>query len=148
MEFKTPFTVRYAETDMMGIVYHANYLLYFEDARADLLHQLGFSYTDLEEDGYVCPILGVNVSYHSSLRYGENAYVLTQILKHRPSKTTYYHRIFRDDMDPEKDAPLVEATVDICTIERASFKPTTLKKACPELNEIYRKLVEGLPLDE
>lgn len=148
MDFKTPITVRYAETDMMGVVYHANYLLYFEDARADLLHQLGFEYTVIEELGYTCPIIGVNVRYHGALHYGEQAFVLTSLKSHRPAKTTYYHRVYRSDMDPEKDAPLVEAEVDICVVKRGSFRPTSLKKVLPELNDIYNKLMEDSATSE
>ena len=57
MHRHTPITVRYGETDMMGVVYHANYLLYFEDARVDFLNALGFSYNErLEAAGYISPI--------------------------------------------------------------------------------------------
>lgn len=46
-----PYPVRYGETDMMGVVYHANYILYFEDAREKYLAELGFPYADLEARG-------------------------------------------------------------------------------------------------
>ena len=48
MRMSVPINVRYGETDMMGVVYHANYILYFEDAREKYLKALGFPYSDLE----------------------------------------------------------------------------------------------------
>ena len=57
MHRHTPIKVRYGETDMMGVVYHANYLLYFEDARIDFLDAVGFSYNEcIEQQGYMSPI--------------------------------------------------------------------------------------------
>ena len=49
MHVHTPITVRYGETDMMGVVYHANYLLYFEDARIDFLDAVGYPYDEYIE---------------------------------------------------------------------------------------------------
>ena len=56
-------TVRYAETDMMGIVYHANYLPWFEVARTLLLREQGFPYRQLEADGYRIPVLEVAAKF-------------------------------------------------------------------------------------
>ena len=56
-------TVRYAETDMMGIVYHANYLPWFEVARTLLLREQGFPYRQLEADGFRIPVLEVSAKF-------------------------------------------------------------------------------------
>ncbi len=56
MRVCTPITIRYAETDMMGIVYHANYLLYFADARTRFLEAIGFPYAHIEQAGYLSPV--------------------------------------------------------------------------------------------
>ena len=53
-------TVRYAETDMMGIVYHANYLTWFEIGRTTLLKELGLPYRQLEAEGYRLPVLEIS----------------------------------------------------------------------------------------
>ena len=72
MHRHTPIKVRYGETDMMGVVYHANYLLYFEDARIDFLDALGFSYAErIEGAGYMSPIHDIEIHYKAPLRYGE-----------------------------------------------------------------------------
>ena len=51
-----PFAIRYGETDMMGVVHHANYVLYFEDARTRLLEELGYPYEQLEREGFMSPV--------------------------------------------------------------------------------------------
>lgn len=56
METSTEIEVRYAETDGMGVVYHANYLVYLEVARTDFLNKLGFPYADIEKAGYLSPV--------------------------------------------------------------------------------------------
>ena len=63
IQSRASITVRYAETDMMGIVYHANYLPWFEVARTQLLREQGFPYKQLELDGYRIPVLEVSAKY-------------------------------------------------------------------------------------
>jgi acyl-CoA thioester hydrolase len=59
----TPIRVRYAETDAMGVAYHANYLTWFEVARVNLLDELGLPYRELEKRGYRLPVLEVHANY-------------------------------------------------------------------------------------
>lgn len=63
--------VRYAETDQMGVVYHANYLNYFEVGRVEWLRNKGISYKSLEEDGYGLPIANININYKKSAKYDD-----------------------------------------------------------------------------
>lgn len=142
MQVRTPIKVRYAETDMMGVVYHANYLLYFEEARTDFLDQVGFPFIEFEKRGYMCPVYSVDLQYGEPLRYGEEAYVLTSVVESRPTRTTYLHRVFRADMDPEVDKPLVAGHVTACIVDKETFKPVSIKKHFPELFEFYKGIVE------
>lgn len=142
MQVRTPIKVRYGETDMMGVVYHANYLLYFEDARCDFLEKAGFPYAKIEEAGYMCPIRNVEVTYGAPLRYGEDAFVLTRVVKSTPTKTTYLQEVYRADMTPDVDKPLASGRITACTVERATFKPVSLKRTFPELYALYADLVE------
>ena len=88
MHRHTPIKVRYGETDMMGVVYHANYLLYFEDARIDFLDAVGFSYNEcIEQQGYMSPIHDVEMHYRAPLRYGEAGFVRTSVAKNLPMRT-------------------------------------------------------------
>lgn len=142
MQVRTPFSVRYAETDMMGVVYHANYLLYFEDARTDFLAQAGFPYTSIEQAGYMCPVYHADIQYGAPLRYGEDAFVLTRVVKSTPTKTTYKQEVYRADMDPASDKPLVTGYLTGCLVERSTFKPVSIKRALPQLYALYETYVE------
>ena len=72
-------TVRYAETDMMGVVYHANFLPWFEIGRTTLLKELGISYRDLEAAGYRLPVLEVSAKYLRPAFYDDSLTVITTL---------------------------------------------------------------------
>jgi acyl-CoA thioester hydrolase len=72
-------TVRYAETDMMGIVYHANYLPWFEVGRTTLLKEIGVPYKKLEEEGFRLPVLEVSAKYVRPAVYDDALEVVTTI---------------------------------------------------------------------
>lgn len=65
------YEVPYADTDQMGMVYYANYLVYFERVRTRLLQNIGYHYSQMEKEGYGLPVLEAHVKYHSPARYGE-----------------------------------------------------------------------------
>jgi acyl-CoA thioester hydrolase len=63
LQGETTIRVRYAETDRMGLLHHANYLVYFEQARIDLLRQQGLTYRDIEDQGFLLVLTKVEVKY-------------------------------------------------------------------------------------
>ncbi len=71
--------VRYAETDMMGVVYHGSYLPWFEIGRTTLLKEHGISYRDLEASGFLLPVLEVAVKYHKPAHYDDTLTVVTTL---------------------------------------------------------------------
>jgi acyl-CoA thioester hydrolase len=72
--------VRYAETDQMGVVYHSNYLIWFEVGRVELLRSLGLEYKRLEEDyGCMIAVVGAELRYRSPARYDDDIRVRTGI---------------------------------------------------------------------
>lgn len=72
-------TVRYAETDMMGIVYHANYLPWFEVGRTTLLKEIGVPYRRLEEEGFRLPVLEVSAKYLRPALYDDTLQIQTTL---------------------------------------------------------------------
>jgi acyl-CoA thioester hydrolase len=80
---RTQLTVRYAETDMMGFVYHANYLTWFEIGRTHLLKEHGLPYRQLEADGYRLPVLEVAAKYLRPAVY-DDALVILTTLREKP----------------------------------------------------------------
>lgn len=63
--------VRYAETDRMGLLHHANYLVYFEQGRTELLRSRGLAYKDLEDQGYLLVLTHAEVRYRNPARYDD-----------------------------------------------------------------------------
>ena len=76
-------TVRYAETDMMGIVYHGSYLPWFEIGRTTLLKEIGLPYRELEAAGYRLPVLEVSARYQKPAVYDDTLTIVTT-LKEKP----------------------------------------------------------------
>jgi acyl-CoA thioester hydrolase len=74
----TTLRVRYAETDQMGVVYYANYLVWFEVARADLLRSLGWTYREMEATGVMLPVIEAHCEYRRPARYDEEIELRTE----------------------------------------------------------------------
>ena len=70
-EYTTQYRVCYADTDQMGVVYYANYFMLFERARTELLRQNGLSYRQIEEQGFMLPVLDAHAKYHRPARYDD-----------------------------------------------------------------------------
>ncbi|MCH6258021.1 acyl-CoA thioesterase [Puniceicoccaceae bacterium K14] len=83
IESVSKITVRYAETDAMGIVYHANYMPWLEIGRTQLLKEIGFPYKQLEEDNLLLPVLEINLKYKRPAKYDDEITVITQF-KEKP----------------------------------------------------------------
>lgn len=79
IESRTQVTVRYAETDMMGVVYHGNYLPWFEVGRTTLLKELGLPYRQLEEEGFRLPVLEVSARYLRPAVYDDTVTIVTRL---------------------------------------------------------------------
>lgn len=79
IESRAQVTVRYAETDMMGVVYHGSYLPWFEIGRTTLLKEVGLPYRKLEEDGFRLPVLEVNAKYFRPAVYDDTLTIVTTL---------------------------------------------------------------------
>ena len=79
MQSRTSITVRYAETDMMGVVYHGSYLPWFEVGRTDLMKQYGLPYRQLEAEGFFLPVLEVGARYLKPARYDDPLTIVTTL---------------------------------------------------------------------
>ncbi|NRB59245.1 MAG: acyl-CoA thioesterase [Winogradskyella sp.] len=77
----TEIRVRYGETDQMGVVYHANYAVYFEVGRTEWLREFGLSYSKMEEEGIMLPVISLSVNYKNSARYDDLLKVKTRLKK-------------------------------------------------------------------
>ncbi|MFP4974343.1 acyl-CoA thioesterase [Paenibacillus sp. CN-4] len=93
--FVTMFRVRYQETDKMGVVYHANYLNWFEIGRTEMLRSLGFTYREMEEQGVLLPVTNAAVDFKSPARYDDNIAVYTRMTSFTPLRIGYEYEIRR-----------------------------------------------------
>ena len=73
------FRVRYAETDAMGIVHHANYLVWMEMGRTEFMRHFGFTYRELEEMGVLLPVVELGIKYKQSARYDDEIRISTWV---------------------------------------------------------------------
>jgi len=94
---ETRLRVRYAETDKMGVVYHSNFVIWFEVGRVELLRQLGFQYKEMEsEDDCHIPVVDLRVRYKAPAQYDDEIVVRTQIKNVRASLLHFSYEIFRE----------------------------------------------------
>jgi acyl-CoA thioester hydrolase len=95
---ETRLRVRYAETDQMGVVYHANYFVWFEVGRVELLRHLGFSYRNMEEhDGCAIAVIDARCRYKAPARYDDEIIVRTGFSLLRESLIQFEYEVLRAD---------------------------------------------------
>ncbi len=88
--------VRYAETDQMGVVYHANHFVWFEVGRVEFFRQLGFSYKDMElQDGCHIAVVDARCRYKAPARYDDEVVVRTQLKNARESMVHFGYELVR-----------------------------------------------------
>ena len=93
---ETKVRVRYAETDQMGVVYHANYFVWLEIGRVELLRQLGFSYRDMErEDNCFIAVVDARCRYKAPARYDDEIIVRTYLKNLRDSLIHFGYELVR-----------------------------------------------------
>jgi acyl-CoA thioester hydrolase len=129
---------QYYETDQMGCVHHSNYIRWFEEARTDLLEQVGFSYGRMEELGILSPVLEVHAEYKSMVRYQEVVNIT--------SKVTYFNGLKFTISYVIEDA----LTKEIKTIGESKhcflnkdLKPIRLQKENKEVYDLFLALASA-----
>ncbi len=110
--------VRYQETDRMGIVYHANYLSYFELGRVEWLRNKGLDYARLEDSGVLLPVVNVSINYKAPARYDQLLSVETELVKVGGASLVFQNKIY-----DENKRFLVEGEVTLVATDSSSFKP-------------------------
>jgi len=93
---ETTLRVRYAETDQMAVVYHANYLVWFEVGRVELLRQLGFTYREMEADGMHTPVVEVQCRYKHPARFDDEITIRTRLAQMRTSLLRFQYEVVRN----------------------------------------------------
>jgi acyl-CoA thioester hydrolase len=125
----TNLTVRYAETDQMGIVHHSNYYVYFEAAREDFIAGAGISYKDMEDAGIMMPLVETQCRYAEGAKYADKLIIETTLEELSPAKVGLQYNVIREaDGKVLSKGKTVQAFVD-----SSSFRIINVKKKYPEI---------------
>ena len=120
--------VRYAETDKMGIVYYANYLVWFEIGRTDWLRHTGWTYRSMEAEGFSLPVIEAHCEYKTGARYDDEVTITTTARLLSPVRLAFDYALARAaDSTPLASGYTVHASVDL------SGRPTRLPARVKEL---------------
>ncbi len=111
--------VRYAETDRMGFLHHANYLIYFEQARTELLRAMGATYKDLEDQGFLLVLTKVEVKYHKPAHYDDLLTIRTTVQRTTFVRIDHRYEVLREGV------LLAEGATTLACIDREG-KPQAL----------------------
>ena len=95
------FRVRYAETDAMGVVYYANYLVWFELGRTEWIRAHGVTYRQFEDQGVLLPALHASCDYKSSARYDDLVRIETTVTAFSRARVGFAYRVLRVEPGPE-----------------------------------------------
>lgn len=115
---RTTIRVRYGETDQMGYVYYGNYAQYFEVGRVEAMRALGMSYRELEETGYMLPVMSLNVSYIAPAKYDDILTVETEIVSLNGIRLRFCYKVFKDEK------LLCEGETILVFVDKTTMKPT------------------------
>ena len=118
--------VRYAETDQMGIAYHANYLIWCEIGRTDLIRQSGMAYADMEARGVKLAVSEASLRFHSSARYDDLVRIETTITEVKSRSVTFAYKISRA-ASGERLASAVTSLVSISTVGKTVAMPADIR---------------------
>ncbi len=89
------FRVRYAESDQMGVVHHANYVIWFEQGRTDYMREIGVNYADVERDGVFLAVAEMQIRYGAPARYDDEIRVLTRVERVQSRAVTFAYEVLR-----------------------------------------------------
>lgn len=135
-KFKANVRVTYADTDRMGIVYHANYIKYFEIGRTEFLREIGYPYARLEADGIWLPVASVRCEYKSPARYDDLLVVNTWVGSLKGATIVMAYEICREGSDE-----LVACGETKHPVTDEKLKPIRLRNANPKF---YELIMSGL----
>lgn len=135
---KTKIEVRYQETDQMGVVYHANYLVWFEIGRTKYIEELGFKYTEMEASDIVSPVLDAQISYKKAVKYGDEVYVETWLEAYDGIRTTYAYQVIN-----HTGLVYVTGKTVHVVVKKDTFRPVTLRKVNPDWHAAYQTEIVG-----
>jgi len=138
-----PIRVRYQETDQMGVVFHGNYVTWFEIGRTEWIRNLGFTYADIESKGLLFPVIDLAVSYVLPAKYDDTVIVCTKVKEFSSLRMEFQSQVRRvtaehfvgAEYESEENLPgelLVHGGTKHVWVNE-DFRPVRVNKVLPDL---------------
>ena len=134
MHSKTYITVRYAETDKMGIAHHANYPIWYEVGRTDYIKLFGTTYSEMEAAGVMTPMLNLTCHFGKPARYEDRLIVRTWCIHMTAARIEFAYSVKRF-LDDGTEEELGYGTTEHGVVDAKTFKPCNMRKRLPALYE-------------
>lgn len=128
MHYDIEIHVRYAETDQMGVVYHANYFPWFEEARTGFFEFIGLNYASMEEQGLLFPLTDCACKYRYPARYPDWVIVRARLAEFRGVQAMLSYQVIR-----REDGKLLAEGVTKHAFVDKSFRPVNLRRMRPDV---------------
>ena len=125
--------IRFSELDPMGVVWHGNYVKYLEDVREAFGEKFGLSYIDVFENGYMTPIVKLDIDYKHSVKYGEKIAVEINFADSKAAKLVFFYKI--------RNAETNEILAEAATIQVLVDKNMELQLMAPEFLKEWKQKV-------
>ena len=130
---------QFYETDAMGIIYHANYIHWMEEARIDMMDQLGWPYRRVHDAGLDFGVTEVNCRHRGMVRFGDTVAIQPSLIRLTPAKMEVGYRI----TDAKTGELKAEGFTGHFFFDIRQQKPVALKRAIPELYQLFAQCKEG-----
>ena len=130
---------RYYETDQMGIIHHANYIRWMEEARIDLMDQMGYPYRRFEEMGYLSPVLHAECEYKKSIRFDDEVKIVVSLQDIGRLKFTLKYEIYNISRGGVLSAT---GSPRHCSLNRKTGRPVMMDKEMKEFADVLRDLAD------
>lgn len=129
MSSTTEVTVRYAETDQMGVTHHAVYPVWFEIARTDYIKNAAISYSEMERGGVMLPVTGLSCKFRRPSGYDDRLVITAKITRLTPARIEFSYTVTKKGGSDI----LCEGTSSHGFVDSKTFMPLNFRKAMPEI---------------
>ncbi len=140
MHSRTKITVRYAETDQMGIAHHSNYPIWYEAGRSDFIKLFGTSYSEMEKAGIMTPLLNLTCHFGLPALYDDELIIRTWCITMTAARIVFSYTVKRIEKDGT-ETELGYGTTEHGFVDSKTLKPCNIRKRLPEL---YEKINAGV----
>lgn len=126
---------KYYETDQMGIIHHSNYIRWMEEARIDMMEQIGMSYGDMEKAGIISPVLSIKCNYKNMVHFNDTVAIKVKVVKYTGIKLELEYEM----INTKTGEVTTTGESSHCFLDRDG-KLLSLKKDYPEYDEILSEM--------